>query len=328
MPTRTVTIYQVPNTYASGGGTVTVQNVFTLTISDDDGFLNATPGSDPGTPQVLTSNAGTISSYNFLYNDNIRWRVNSSSSWNNETVKTFQMVVNGVTRTFIMNDTGTSIPGLQAGYTVNLVSYTTYTSLGYSAIPCFVAGTLIRTDLGERPVEALRPGDLVDTLDSGPQPLRWAGSVTLGRSDLLAAPHLAPVAISAGSLGHGLPETDLLVSPQHRVLLSGWRVELAFGEEQVLAAAKHLVGWPGVRALRMPREVTYHHLLFDRHEIVFANGQPAESFLLGEAIRDSLDSRLLAEIAALMPDAVGALRTPARRIARAHEVVALTPQAA
>ena len=94
--------------------------------------------------------------------------------------------------------------------------------------PCFTPGCLIATPDGLRPVEDLQTGDMVITLDAGAQPIRWTGRVTLGSGQLRANPSLCPVRVRAGAFGAGRPNRDMLLSPQHRLLLSGWRAELMF----------------------------------------------------------------------------------------------------
>jgi hypothetical protein len=170
-----------------------------------------------------------------------------------------------------------------------------------AVVVCFAAGTLILTDRGARPVEGLRAGDGVVTLDRGVQPLRWAGSRVLTGAELAAHPQLRPIRIAAGALGPGLPERDLTVSPQHRVLLRSEIARRMFGSAEVLAAARHLLGVPGVEVLDPP-EVAYFHLLFDHHEIVFANGAPAESLMVDAEAMRALSPEALAEIAAILPD--------------------------
>lgn len=158
--------------------------------------------------------------------------------------------------------------------------------------PCFVAGTMISTPGGRVAIEALKVGDLVSTLDSGDQPIRWIGRRRVG-----GLGEFAPVRIAAGVLGNDRP---LLVSPQHRVLISGWRAELHFGELEVLVPAVGLLGMPGVT--RAPaRSVLYLHFLFDRHEIVAAEGCKTESLLPGATILAG-DDDLRREIAALFPE--------------------------
>jgi hypothetical protein len=157
-------------------------------------------------------------------------------------------------------------------------------------------------------------GDLVETADHGLQPIRWIGCMTVdGMGDL------APILIAAGSLGN---RRDIMVSPLHRMLVSGWRVELLFGTDEVIAAAKMLVDGAAIRPHPM-REVTYYHILFDAHEIVFAEGAGAESFHPGEEGFDALGAVAQDEITALLPHIAGgnfaAYGPSARRSLRAHE---------
>lgn len=158
--------------------------------------------------------------------------------------------------------------------------------------PCFVAGTMIDTPDGPRPVEELGVGDLVLTLDHGPQVISWTGRRVVKGQD-----NFAPIRFAPNALGN---KVELLVSPQHRILIGGWRAELLFGEDEVLVAAKHLVNGDLIHVSPM-REVSYHHILFDEHEVVFSNGIPSESFHPGGTILDG-DAALRAELCALFPE--------------------------
>jgi hypothetical protein len=187
------------------------------------------------------------------------------------------------------------------------------------AFVCFTAGTLIHAATGLVPVEALVPGDRVLTVDHGFRVLRWIGQRTLpGRG------RAAPVLIRAGALGN---LRDLRVSQQHRLLLSGWRAELYMGESEVLVAARHLVNDSTIRIAPCPA-VTYVHLLFDDHEIVFAEGIPSESFHPGAVGLSCLDRDVLDEVLALFPELKpdGAGYGPtARRCASATEARLVAP---
>ncbi|NBO21246.1 MAG: hypothetical protein EBU97_04790, partial [Rhodobacteraceae bacterium] len=162
-----------------------------------------------------------------------------------------------------------------------------------TGVVCFARDTMIQTALGERPVQSLSPGDLVMTEDHGPRPIRW-----IGRRRVAAEGRFAPIRFCAGVLGN---RRDLLVSPQHRMLLQGWQAELHFGEPAVLVAAKSLVNDQTIR----PQEggwVEYFHLLFDDHEIIFAEGCATESFHPGAQAWRSLDADAREEILSLFPE--------------------------
>lgn len=176
--------------------------------------------------------------------------------------------------------------------------------------PCFTPGTMILTPEGERAVETLRPGDLVTTRDNGAGGIVWAGQRTVPGDG-----RFAPVRIAAGTLGN---RRDLLVSPQHRMLVRGWRAELYAGQDEVLVAAAHLVNGTTIRRSPMP-EVTYVHVMLARHEILFAEGAATESLdPAGDLARGDR------EIASLFPDLPALSGTPpARPTVRAFEGRAL-----
>ena len=162
-----------------------------------------------------------------------------------------------------------------------------------SSIPCFVAGSMIRTPYGEQPVEDLQPGDLVMTRDEGAQPIRWVGSRLVE-----AEGDFAPIHIRAGTFGS---HRDLQVSPQHRVLVHDSLAELLFGEAEVLVAAKDLLNDRSVT--RCPGgEVTYVHLMFDRHQVIFSEGLETESFLPGPQTTNLLEQPVVEEICTLFPE--------------------------
>lgn len=159
-------------------------------------------------------------------------------------------------------------------------------------IACFTEGTMIAVPGGEAAVERLAPGDVVLTRDHGPQALRW-----VGRTVRWAEGADAPVEIAAGTLGaHG----TLRLSPCHRVLVAGPWAELLFGEAEVLVKAKHLVDGQAVRVVEGGC-VTYLHLLFDRHEVVVANGLPCESYFPGPLTLGSFDAEAREEVLRLFP---------------------------
>lgn len=158
---------------------------------------------------------------------------------------------------------------------------------------CFVKGSLIETEKGQIAIEKLQVGDKVKTRDHGVQPIRWISSRTVP-----ATGNKAPIVFSKGAIGNA----DILeVSPEHRMLVTDWRAEVLFSQEQVLIAAKHFVDGDRVHR-RIGGRVTYYHFMFDEHEIVFSQGVPSESFFPGQAAMQGLDCQSRDEILALFPE--------------------------
>lgn len=187
---------------------------------------------------------------------------------------------------------------------------------------CFTPGTMIATRRGEKPIQQLKVGDEIITRDNGAQELRWIGRRNLNRYELTRMPQYFPILIRAGALGGGAPLRDMMVSPNHRMLVTSEIAEVMFGESEVLVAAKHLTGLEGVDEAPI-RKVSYIHLMFDRHEVILADGSWAESFLPGEQSLAGIQSDLRQEILDLFPDLVDmrGLRNfdAARRLLKAHE---------
>jgi Ca2+-binding RTX toxin-like protein len=180
-----------------------------------------------------------------------------------------------------------------------LTGTTTFTNI--EAVVCFTPGTLIATPKGEVPVEELRVGDKIITRDNGIQEIRWAGAKAMTWNDFRLSPHLRPILIRKGSLGNGLPEQDMMVSPNHRMLVANDRTALYFDEHEVLVAAKHLIGGEGVTQVESVG-TTYLHFLCDRHEVVLANGAWSESFQPGDYTLKSLGNAQRNEIFELFPE--------------------------
>lgn len=191
------------------------------------------------------------------------------------------------------------------------------TILNFSEIEniiCFTSGTRIATSTGLKAIEDLKIGDLVVTRDHGLQPVRWIEGRKVPATD-----RFAPVRIRKGVLAG--QERDLLVSPQHRVLFQGYRAELLFGESEILASAKHLVD--GMDVTRNTGSyVTYIHMLFDQHEIIYAEGAATESFHPGDIGFDAVGEEARQELFAIFPELrsdLGSYGATARRCLKAHE---------
>ena len=169
-------------------------------------------------------------------------------------------------------------------------------------------------------MEDLRAGDRVITRDNGMQEIRWAGAKRVDAATLKAAPHLRPVLVRAGALGAGLPERDMMVSPNHRLLVANDRSALYFDEREVLASAKHLVDGDGVQRVDA-LGVTYVHFMFDHHEVVLSNGAWTESFQPGEMALKGVEAAAAREIYQLFPELEQGSDSfaAARRTLKAHE---------
>lgn len=160
---------------------------------------------------------------------------------------------------------------------------------------CFEAETLIATPRGPVRAASLVPGMMVETVDHGAQMLLWVGqSVTRGTGPM------APVEFPAGAIGNDRP---LVLSQQHRVLHASAMAALMFAAPEVLISARAYAtaGACGARIVDRPM-VRYVHLLFERHELVLAEGAACESLYLGDVARRALDLEAREEIAVHFPE--------------------------
>ncbi|MEJ6390503.1 Hint domain-containing protein [Gymnodinialimonas ulvae] len=197
-----------------------------------------------------------------------------------------------------------------------------------TVIPCFTPGSRVEVARGTFKVEDLRVGDLIRTRDAGLQAIRWIGRKHLTQSDLSAAPHLRPVRIRKGALGDGLPNRDMDVSPQHRMLIEGVNAELLFGEAQVLVRAKHLTHLPGIDVAHRCERVTYIHVMCDAHEVIRVDGAWTESFQPGDIVSTQEARAIFGDLLAQFPD-LGtergrAMYNAARVSLKAHEAALIS----
>ncbi|MEL7215650.1 MAG: Hint domain-containing protein [Pseudomonadota bacterium] len=153
-------------------------------------------------------------------------------------------------------------------------------------VVCYAAGTLIQTPTGAERVEDLQAGAQVLTLDAGAQPVLWQRTRRVSAAALAADPKLWPVRIRAHALGPGYPNRTLMVSRQHRMLVSSRIAQRLLGRTEFLVPAIHLVGFPGITLHDPGTELDYVHFLVSGHHLVLANGAPSETLLPGpEALR-------------------------------------------
>jgi hypothetical protein len=134
-------------------------------------------------------------------------------------------------------------------------------------IPCFLAGSRIRTPRGDVPVERLAIGDRVTTRSGHAKPIVWIGHRSIGCSRHAAPETVLPVRIRAGAFGPDLPVRDLLLSPDHCVFAQG-----------VLIPITHLINGISVHQVRVA-EAAYFHVELPAHDVLLAEALPVESYL-------------------------------------------------
>lgn len=138
------------------------------------------------------------------------------------------------------------------------------------SVPCFAEGTRILTSRGAVAVEHLAIGDEVITARAGApafRPIIWIGHRSIALDRHPARDKVQPVRILAGACAPGLPERDLVVSPDHALFLNG-----------VLIEAKHLVNGATILSDNRLTQVTYYHIELDAHDVLRAEGLTAESY--------------------------------------------------
>ncbi|MBV1863415.1 MAG: Hint domain-containing protein [Rhodobacteraceae bacterium] len=189
---------------------------------------------------------------------------------------------------------------------VNFKLLSNTTSIPYVDIPsiviCFTPGTMITTPRGQVPVETLSAGDLVITADNGLQTIRWVGAKRMTGARLMAYPELRPIRIRKNAFGEGLPLRDMWVSPQHRMLVSSEKNLLEHGEQELLVPAKALLNDLSITVDYGIRSTEYIHILFDKHEIIFANGSATESFHPGASALSGIEDAARDELFDIFPE--------------------------
>ncbi|NOC84054.1 Hint domain-containing protein [Ruegeria sp. HKCCD6428] len=168
--------------------------------------------------------------------------------------------------------------------------------------PCFVAGTLIETEAGPRPVENLMIGDRVCVSGGKTLPILWIGKKVLSAQTLALQPKFRPVRIRRDAICKGQPNQDVFVSPEHRIMLEGWRAELLFGQDRVFVAAIHLVNDGTIQQVHTGEDITYYHIACSRHAVLHSQGLRSESLFLGDTALKSFCREDVEELLALFPE--------------------------
>lgn len=247
------------HTLSLNGGNINVTSstTFSIVLTDDDGRIG-----DPGdTGELISINGGTPQNYTFQ---------GAGVTDVGESMIVIELADGSLIG---FNTAGGE---LQNGNTkVSLADL-----VADPTVPCFTPGSLILTPDGEVRVEDLQPGDLVSTRDNGARPVVKVLKRHVSGADLTS--NLRPVRIEKDAFGPGLPTELLVVSPQHRFSITDWRAELLFAESEVLVSAKSLVDGHAITVDETVLEVTYVHLVLDKHEIIAANGVATETVLMSD----------------------------------------------
>lgn len=167
---------------------------------------------------------------------------------------------------------------------------------------CFVPGTRIDTPNGAKLIEDIEPGDQVSTKDNAAQTVRWIGKRHISGSRLIAMPHMRPIRLRAHFFGVSQPDPDLILSPDHRIVVKGQAAQDLFNTTEVLVAARDLVNDHSVMINHSMRQVEYIHLMLDSHQIVWANGIECESFHPANAALEQIETTQRLALLQQFPD--------------------------
>ncbi len=298
-----------------------------------DQYFTIDPGNPPGFGTSLTVERGEFN------DNNNNGQINSGAAagdtfngiaitavWRNDSITINVPGVGNVTYTGVTLYLAGGNPAvftpndgqaLQDGTFVSSTFVFTSTNMpvGTFGPTCFTRGAQIEMAQGTRSVEDIGEGDLVMTMDHGPRPVRF-----VLRQEVRAHGKFAPILFEAGSIGNDRP---FMVSPEHRMLVSDWRAQLLSGCDDLLIAAKSLVNGNTVRIVE-GGVVEYIHLVFDEHQIIFADGCPSESCMPDSGLAEQEDAQR-AELLTLFPG-LSDIKTStfaARRIAKRAEATCL-----
>jgi hypothetical protein len=262
----------------------------TLTFTDNDGAGDLSLEYNGGLPDPDTQGIidGTAVDFTVVLTGILPGNSQVPASLAGRTVALIEVTVGGDTQQyfFVLGDPSATLAEMDA--------------IGNGAIPltlvdidpppfCFSRGAEMSTPSGRRLVEDLRAGDSVLTEDGRSVTIAWIGVSRYGPEQAAWEDRLRPVHLHAHAFGPGLPGRELVLSPQHRIVVEGVPCELQFGTERAFVAARHLTA-PFATMPEPEADVTYFHILLERHEILVANGLPSESLQPARRMIEALSS--------------------------------------
>lgn len=255
-----------------------------IEVNDDDTYFDGDSersfhneiGSDANQTGTVTTPSGATIASGRIYDEQFSeiTLTGGGTGWIDQIEIAGQVV--GFVTTFEL------VPGqvYTANFTQDVKFPDTLTYGDYFSVPCFEASVLIETPEGPRSARSLRAGDFVVTRNAGVQRVTWACQTTMLRTAFAPGRFAAPVRITTGTLGDGLPTRTMIFSADHRIALAGARAELLFEVPEVLVPAKSLVGLPGISSVAA-MEVTFAHFACERHSLVKSGGIWSETLFPG-----------------------------------------------
>ena len=241
-------------------------NSFTIDLIADNGGVPSTTVlatlATVADTTLTASNSGQVYSFftpSYTLAANTRYWIALTTSNNSSVAWTYSTA-----------DAGTGVAGEFFSSAANAVTANSADGASImtvdAAAACYAAGTRIATPTGEMPIEQLAPGGRVRTLSGAAREIIWLGwrSIDCARHP---EPHMVwPVRIRANALAEGVPARDLLVSPEHSLLIDG-----------VLMPARVLVNGANVVQDRVDR-ITWWHIELASHDVILAENTPAETY--------------------------------------------------
>ena len=259
-------------------------------------FVGKVFGGNGTLEMASAASAGTLSATNFTNLTAIKF--DAGAKWNlvgsAVTAGNTTSALNGTIQGFTTNDTIdlTGFVAVSDTYASGLLTLTntasahstlhfsggTFTSGSFNLAAdgtggtfitaCYCRGTRILTPAGEVAVEALRIGDKVTTHSGAARPIKWIGRRAYHPRFVAGNAKVLPIRIEAGALGEGVPTRDLMVSPEHALYLDG-----------ALVPAGLLVNGATIRQVAAIDRLEYFHIELETHDLLVAEGAPAESYV-------------------------------------------------
>ncbi|KIC51758.1 Hint domain-containing protein [Tateyamaria sp. ANG-S1] len=280
MPVYPFNVYEVDSSYYFTDAQSLILSKNTLEITDTvDDDLHRTQADDPNNDQTFSfAGESAVTDYTVQYLDFAQ--VNGTG----QEFELYAMEVSfadGSTKYYVMSKDENFKPDI--GDDLAVTTFSSFISTDYGSIGaavCFAEGTSIQTSSGATSVQNISIGDFVQTKDNGLKEVLWIGKRHIHRAELQRFHQLRPVLIRPGYFGdHG----PLLLSQQHRVLVTGDQLGLSLSCGEAFIKAKHLAEYvpKAARVANGKTNVSYYHILLEGHEVLISGSIETESMFPG-----------------------------------------------